>query len=67
MSPNFQRSSKSQSPQINLLLAHGWREEDRSHDLWRWRQPRTGALFTLKDAIAVIQSQRVTLVTRKTR
>lgn len=76
MSPVFARGSKSQAEQIQLLLDHGWKEDQSRDDskngrtnlyLWRWRQPKTGALFTLKDAVEFIESQRITTVTRKIR
>jgi hypothetical protein len=74
MTRAFPRSSKSQADEIQLLLEHGWKE-DQARDiaksarndlyLWRWRQPGTGALFTLHDAVAVIEGQKITRVITK--
>lgn len=78
MMPVFSRGSKSQAEQIELLLRHGWKEEqsreygknsDNALYLWRWRQPKTGALFTLKGAFELIQNQRLesSRIKRKTK
>ena len=65
----FTKSQKSQAEQIELLKQAGWKE-DQSRDsrrngltnlyLWRWRQPGTGALFTLHGAFSFLESLHVT-------
>jgi hypothetical protein len=56
----FRNGSKSQADQIALLQGAGWREDQTSHDIRRWRDPRTKALYSLHDAVSLLKSYQRT-------
>jgi hypothetical protein len=41
---------------IAAVTRAGWREERNRRDVWRWRDPKTKALHTLKDAFDLLKS-----------
>jgi hypothetical protein len=53
----YTSSRKSQADYIEMLAAAGWREDQSRNDLWRWKDPKTGALHTLRDAIDRIHTK----------
>ena len=48
------RSTKSQADEIRILQSAGWKEEQKSCDIRRWREPKTKALYSLRDAISLL-------------
>lgn len=50
------KSPKSQAKEIELLQARGWIEEQHARDIRRWREPKTRALYSLRDAISLLVS-----------
>lgn len=52
--PGFNKSTKSQAEMIEVLKGQGWIEEQKRRDVYRWREPKTKALYTLRDAFSLV-------------
>lgn len=49
---------KTQVELVQLLQEQGWIEEQYTKDIRRWREPKTKALYSLRDAVSLVRSRK---------
>ena len=52
----FRSGQKSQFEMIALVKRAGWTEDEKQKDVYRWREPKTKALYTLRDAFSLVSA-----------
>ena len=52
----YRSGQKSQFEMMALVKKAGWIEDQKQKDIYRWRDPRTKALHTLRNAYDLVTS-----------